>query len=177
MTDVKLGQLAPENSERDAIHIAVAPVIAAEKLAPGEWVNLDPDGRAIRALSKKDGIGVADPFLTKTIRAGETFWLCLYQNTVTGMKHHWSHPAFPLNNSIIEESVKRNKHEVWIRGYAENLGIGYEELMSAANNWVDYENMTLNNYMEGTWISDEFWVHYEGLTGKKGEGSFFTCSC
>lgn len=85
---MELGKLVSENEHRrDAIHIAMAPVTAPTQLVPGQHVdaNGNPDGKHV---------GIVDPFLTKPIKAGERFWLCLYPDTVTGIRHIWSHPAF-----------------------------------------------------------------------------------
>jgi len=40
-----LGKLAPAGAQRDAVHIAVVPVVAEIALAPGQPVGLLPDGR------------------------------------------------------------------------------------------------------------------------------------
>ncbi len=151
MSDVKLGELPSRNSQRDAIHVAVVPVVAVDSFSPGERVDLDSDGNAILALGK--GIGIVDPFLDQTdwIEPGEAFWLLLHPNTVTGMRHHWSHPSFSDSGVSGEKGVEcgasadatadateaessekegsasiepigtREEHEAWLRKYAENL--------------------------------------------------------
>ncbi len=40
MKDIKLGNLALEGAQRDAIHIAIAPVTSDEYLHPGQHVDL-----------------------------------------------------------------------------------------------------------------------------------------
>lgn len=93
MSDVTLGQLIEGEAQRDAFHIAVAPVVAAHAMIPGQHVGLLPDGRA-SAKSVDKTIGIVDPFLLEAVGMGQRFWLCLYQKTVTGMRHEWTHPAF-----------------------------------------------------------------------------------
>jgi hypothetical protein len=86
VTDPKAG--------RDAIHVAIAPCVAAEDLEPGQHVGLvggEPDLAGSHASRL---VGIVDPFLTETVRKGQRFYLCLYPNTVTTLRHHWSHPAF-----------------------------------------------------------------------------------
>jgi hypothetical protein len=39
-------------------------------------------------------IGIVDPFLDQPVRPGEEFWVFVYPNTITGMRHYWQHPAF-----------------------------------------------------------------------------------
>jgi hypothetical protein len=85
-----LGELAADTARRDAVHVAVAPVVAGENLHPGHHVALK-DGRA---FAKGQTIGVVDPFLTADVQEGERFWLFLYPNTVTSLRHVWTHPAF-----------------------------------------------------------------------------------
>src|ERR1700731_2150845 len=41
-----LGKLVEGDQRRDAIHVAVAPVVAARRLCPGQHVGLLEDGRA-----------------------------------------------------------------------------------------------------------------------------------
>ena len=89
-----LGHLADADARRDAVHIAVAPVVAGCCLSPGEHVGLDADGRASRAVSGH--IGIVDPFLRCPVQKGERFWLFLYPGTVTSLRHVWTHPAFTV---------------------------------------------------------------------------------
>ena len=39
MSDVRLGSLVDGSAERDAIHVAVVPVVASEMLRPGQRVG------------------------------------------------------------------------------------------------------------------------------------------
>jgi hypothetical protein len=103
MSDLKLGQLiTDENAKRDAIHIAVAPVIAGELLRPGNHIGLTgDDGRTVGAVDNP--IGIVDPFLQKSvIRKGEKFWMFLYPQTVTSLQHAWEHPSFPAETPTVK---------------------------------------------------------------------------
>jgi hypothetical protein len=88
-----LGELCSDDAKRDAVHVAVAPVVAGHRLIPGHGVSLDKQGCAIREDSE-NFIGIVDPFLRKIVEEGEKFWLFLRPNTVTSLRHVWSHPAF-----------------------------------------------------------------------------------
>lgn len=89
-----LGQLIQDDSaRRDAIHIAVAPVIADEVLRPGQHVAL-VDGATDRIRAGFDAIGIVDPFLKGPVMPGQKCWLFLYPGTITSLRHLWTHPAF-----------------------------------------------------------------------------------
>lgn len=76
-----IGKLQDENAQRDAIHIAVAPVVAGGDLLPGESIGL-VNGTAKPVTSP---IGIVDPFLKDTVLKGERFLMFLYPNTITSI--------------------------------------------------------------------------------------------
>jgi hypothetical protein len=86
---MKLGEIITGDEKRDAIHIAVAPVTASVKLYPGERVGVD--GKNL------PHVGIVDPFLNGPVLPGQKFWLFLFPNTVTSLRHEWTHPAFGDN--------------------------------------------------------------------------------
>ncbi len=95
-----IGEVPEENARRDAVHIALAPVVAGEKLYPGERVHL-LNGQAYvnfrnGCQAKTPFIGVVDPFLMGEVEKGQRFWLMLLPNTITGLRHVWQHPAFSI---------------------------------------------------------------------------------
>jgi hypothetical protein len=55
-----LGTIIGEGEARDAIHLAVEPVVASESLWPGCDVGLLPDGTASRHAPP---LGIVDPFI------------------------------------------------------------------------------------------------------------------
>lgn len=97
-----IGELCHENPLRDAMHFAVAPVEASVRLRPGCHVGLTEDGEA-EISSTKDCIGIVDPFLKEWVEVGQRFWLFLYPNTITGLRHVWSHSAFRIRIPNVEK--------------------------------------------------------------------------
>jgi hypothetical protein len=91
MSELGIGKLITSDAHRDAIHVAVAPVTAAQELQPGQHVGLRGDGRA---LATEHPIGIVDPFLHERVPEGQRFWLFLYPGTITSLRHVWTHPAF-----------------------------------------------------------------------------------
>lgn len=89
-----MGRLVDSPQERDAIHLAVVPCEAACRLEPGTKVGLLPSGAASDDITL-ERVGVVDPFLQTAVRSGQRFWLWIRPATVTSLRHHWSHPAFP----------------------------------------------------------------------------------
>jgi len=89
----KLGQTPDSTAARDAIHIAITPVTSAERLFPGQHVGLIP-GTSDRVTTAAPHIGIVDPYLTAPVQPGQRFYLCLYPQTVTSLRHEWTHPAF-----------------------------------------------------------------------------------
>ncbi len=93
MNTPQLGKLIEGPVGRDAVHVAIAPVVAGERLRPGSHVGLVM-GEALGDSPDGAAIGVVDPFLPDFVQPGQRFWLFLYPNTVTSLRHIWTHPAF-----------------------------------------------------------------------------------
>lgn len=176
--------LSPEENLRDAIHIAIVPVIAAHKMAPASHVGLDKDGKASYSF---DGeyVGIIDPFLENAAQKGQKVYLFLYPNTITSLKHFWTHPAFDVEKIEAPKTLTDKQiSEAWIRDYAETDcdGLSYEDLMYAAERFVKYNDYFVQGgRFEGMGVSDEFWNHYEKVTSNEvpesKRGCIFSCSC
>lgn len=98
MNEPKLGELITDpTAARDAIHIAIEPVMAVQTLFPGQRVGLrgfnKESGRYLVGDSD-DLIGIVDPFLTLPVQRGQQCYLYLFPKTITSLRHSWSHPAF-----------------------------------------------------------------------------------
>jgi hypothetical protein len=98
-----LGTIIGPNEKRDAIHLAVEPICAGERLRPGERVFIK-NGMAYFASVTDKAVGIVDPFLSKDGAAPhERFWLVLLPRQITSLRHVWEHPDFPPS----EQEVKR----------------------------------------------------------------------
>lgn len=92
-----LGQTPSRDARRDAVHIAVIPVVATHTLYPGHHVGINESGCAYAPnydYRSDKTIGIVDPFLGGGVNKGEQFWLFLYPGTITSLRHVWTHPAF-----------------------------------------------------------------------------------
>lgn len=93
MSETILGTTPDDESGRDAIHIAVFPAVAGQAMRPGARVGLSGDSQETVVLMD-DGIGIVDPFLRKKLNRGDRCFVLLYPNTISGLRHVWSHPMF-----------------------------------------------------------------------------------
>lgn len=176
-TQTSLGKLITNADQpRDAIHIAVAPVVATQKLSPGQPIGFVTEGDTENVATSDRPVGIVDPFLSKMVFEGQRFWMFLYPNTITSLRHDWTHPAF--------EPAKQMKgaSEVWLRQFADVAGITYDELLYGANDYLKHgEYLVQGGRWEGFSTPPEFWDHYEIVTGNSvpadDRGGFFSCSC
>lgn len=113
--DIGIGRLIYQERHRDAIHIAVAPVEAAEDLKPGQHVRIDDAGKA--ASTEFDSVGIVDPFLMTPVKAGDKFYLFLHPGSIESLRHEWEHPEFK-NVAPIKFTSEKAASEKWLRGYA-----------------------------------------------------------
>lgn len=170
---------------RDAVHIAVVPMYAAEDLKPRDRVgfahigNEELAGRARR----NEGFGIVDPFLEGAVRKGQRFWVYLFPNTITGLRHEWTHPAFSQKTATDEVDKRRQASVDWITSYGMQYDISFEELIETARNVArgDHEYICRGGELEGEYVPDEFWEHFQIVTGIKVDEdhrqSFFSCAC
>ncbi|RDJ34996.1 MAG: hypothetical protein DWQ19_09180 [Crenarchaeota archaeon] len=176
MHEIKLGELVENpNQQRDAIHIAVAPVVAAESLKPGDHIGFLGYDTIHVGKDSDNLLGIVDPFLKDELKAGQRFLLFLYQNTVTGMRHHWEHPAFVSTES-----------EAWLKEFAHDLEMTYENLLAAASEYLNNgEIYCLPIDTPDRVFSDmpKFWYHYSVVTNQPAvavpddDNNFFRCAC
>lgn len=201
-----LGTRVDETVGRDAIHLAVEPLVAAEKLYRGYKVGIGPDGRAYGEHSEHplgQGVkmlGIVDPFLDclgepedeeyNPVQPGERFLMVVFPRKITSLRHVWSHPDVPepeqlkaLEQQRLTKYDHMSPHEKWLRQYAENLQVDYDELIAEAANQVKdgSGNLRGGNNLDGVYTSKEFWHHYLAMTGDDFPpddlGNFFSCAC
>lgn len=171
MENLKLGQIINEEQQRDAIHIAVAPMTAAEKLFPGQHVSVI----GVEAwASAGTPIGVVDPYLKADVKKGQRFWLFLYPGSITSLRHEWTHPALADT-----EAVR------WLKQFAEGHSANYDELVKAAATGEGYcfgDTSGPEAFYQGSSEGETFWRHLEEVTGKQfnemhRENTYFRCAC
>jgi len=176
-----LGKVIEGDAERDAIHVAIAPAMAACKLHPGQEVGIDGHGQANPTVQ---AIGIVDPFLKECVYAGTCIYVCLFPETVTGMRHHWSHPAFDnsADKSAESDSV------VYLKAFAEDAYLSYDQLLDILENYCKHDEHFTQQGTEaareayGQCNEEVFWKHVKTVTGleKPAVSSWsapFCCTC
>ena len=183
-----LGTIITAKEKRDAIHLAVENVVAQEELEPGEHVGADG--------TRKNPVGIVDPFLTKPVRPGQRFWLVIYPRQIHSLRHVWTHPAFPdpaeldeIKDRTLDEWARVDKSEAWLRDFCNTHACPpYEEVVDTAvkalahggklDHWAG-EYLHFNGSDARGDIPDEFWDHMEVVTGKRFpvRPTGFSCSC
>jgi len=177
MSELKLGRIIDGEADRDAIHIAVAPLIAHVRLLPGQDVGVDGD-----KSSSIDPIGIVDPFLKEIVHPGQRFWVFLYPNTVTGMRHEWRHPAFQ-SVALVDPELDRSIQ--FLRDAAVELETDYDSLLSPCHEICngDYVIERGNDNWRFSWnrlVCEGFWEHYERVTKRQvpeSDRGGYSCSC
>jgi len=170
---VKLGKLIEGRVKRDAVHVAIAPLVAGEELAPGQHIGVDDEGYARSGVIPL--IGVVDPFLRTNVNTGGRFWILLYPETVTSLRHEWSHPI------LISDHMEDEK---WLRDFCSEYEIELDKLIRGAvsGEGADFRSEAGKDYMSDPHNAAEVWLRIERLTGEHfsqehRESTFFGCGC
>lgn len=186
---LNLGKLIDpkSNQQRDAIHIAVAPVIARQRLTPGKPIGFEQDSTTYVYGSTHKAIGIVDPFLKGPVYNGEHFWMFLFPNTITSLRHDWTHPAF--DPKPIVQNQDRESAEIWMREFAKEAGLEYPEAIEAGlhylatgNAWVQQGSDSARSKFWEENVSEKYWDAFGALTGKTvttedRKGQVFCCNC
>ena len=140
-------------------------------------------------------LGIVDPFLNaRFVEKGEKFWIYLYPMTITSLKHLWTHPDFETvkvvrkmrRGKVVEVPVTPEPttpaeiSKKWITDFAESYGEDFETFMYHAKDYLEHDEYWVEGgRFEGDYVPEEFWDHYQMVTGTVVEkkGSFFSCSC
>jgi len=183
-----LGTIIDDTQKRDAIHLAVSPTVAGERLEPGEHVFIR-DGKAYGSTGATNApplLGIVDPFLTEKVNTGQRFWLVIYPRVITSLRHVWAHPAFPDEAGTgAMPAPDRAASEAWLQDFcAKSDCPDYYTVLAAATNgrssW-DADYLHFDGRDAHGEIPPEFWDHVEIVTGQKIDGSarakYFSCSC
>ncbi len=188
---LKLGQVIDGEAQRDAVHVAVAPVVAAHILTPGEHVGfVDADQQQVGRVVNR--LGIVDPYLKDAVMPGQRFWLFLYPQTITSLRHDWTHPAFEAE--LKQPEPTKAISEAWLRRFCESADCpGYESVMAAlvadlpspdptyydSGSRITHEYLHFNGRDAHGEIPLEFWEHAEIVLGRKfsKRPGGFSCSC
>jgi hypothetical protein len=170
METIKLGELVPADApDRDAIHIAVKRMVAVSRMKPGQRL----------------ANGLVDPYLQKDVMPGESYWLCLFPQTITSLFHVWHHSAFPLQGEHPAVG-KMAESEKWLREYAIRWNCYEKDGEKAYQDLI--ENLKaghLSRYGSGCYCledvndADQLRFHAERLLGIRvnWDNFSFSCSC
>jgi len=181
-----LGTIIGEGEKRDAIHLAVEPTVAAEKLYPGQDVGVDG--------TRANPVGIVDPFLKSPVMPGDRFWLVVYPRQINSLRHVWTHPAFPDEVLLPSRVYTKSESENYLRNFAADADVpSFEAMIAAASGEdvsklprhahlsveIDSEALTFIGTTASGEIPPEFWDHLEVYTGKRitKRPTYFSCSC
>jgi hypothetical protein len=208
-----LGEIIPANAnvQRDAIHIAVAPMFIGDddRASPGDEVQI-MDGTTDHVVVVRDRehyggnpIGIIDPFLKLdwksgqwNLKKGDRVWVYLFPNTITGLRHDWTHPLFERAErrvAVTKEDGAKGEAELWLRQFAARWNFDYDELISKASDvkgntdtyggpYIVAMGRDLHHRSELGEDHDLFWKNLSILTGKEFgqddiENMGWSCSC
>lgn len=189
-----LGTIITEKEKRDAIHLAVIPVVAGQALAAGADVYIGKDGCAyhVQMFNKPyDYIGIVDPFLKSfddslPIKEGDRFWLVIYPRTITSLRHVWEHPAFPNEDGQPKHSPQEvHVSRMLIEAVADDAGLSYVDLMREIEEAVKggWDSLASGyGYEPDAQLNETFWRAWSICTGNPVPNpdtrpKYFSCSC
>lgn len=180
-----LGTIIGEGEKRDAIHLAVEPVVASERLRPGEALNFTADGLAQRGGTNP--IGIVDPFLTRDVEAGERFWLVVMPRQITSLRHVWEHPSFPLSGETgvavaapgSAPTIDRAESERYLRQYVDPDYMTLDDFANACatDRWDGV--IVAQGHDEHGLVPGEFWIHLANYLRRPvtPRAEYFSCHC
>lgn len=190
--EAKLGTIPGGNEGRDAVHVAIIPVQAAQLLTPGLYVKLNAENKAEPSTS--EAVGIVDPFLgVGCLNKDEWFWLCLFPKSVTSLRHVWEHPAFPLTNAVPTSTSPRAdekaKSKEWITNYVRShcpyweskMDYGYSEFIDRVkeNREIFYYGSDCHS-LSDVEDANELFYHLSVVLGIRINAEYFewfNCSC
>jgi len=184
--------------KKDAIHIAVAPVIATDILYPGAPLGFSEPGNTQKVeVNRVSPIGIVDPFLPSPVKEGEKFFMFLFPNTITGLRHDWIHPAFvtdtPLTNNIEIPSYTstsaafqdRSRSYEHLNAVAHDFGMSFEDFIHDLTVFSDFRDDDMYTYsVPDAEVYDYDWptiwryfTEYTGIETSLSHDCPYSCSC
>lgn len=103
-TDIQPGSLQEPSllGVRDALHVPVVVCQAHTAMPPGMPVGV----RGSFTTFEGDPVGVADPFLRETIRAGHLVAVMLLPKSTSNVRHTWEHPGIDAPDTPMPKTVE-----------------------------------------------------------------------
>jgi hypothetical protein len=183
-----IGDTPRPGARRDAIHFAVAPAVAAHDLVRGSRVGFVGESSMVGSTNPGKEIGVVDPFRRYDVPAGETFWLMLFPNTITGIRHTWSHPAFAdedVPGTTKANTEQRQKAASFLIELAAELKMPYAELVEILRQCNGGIDVHVLPFYTPDRLCDEYdrrhmWRCWEIVSGERAKdlnAYVFRCSC
>ena len=82
------------NPTRDAIHVPILPVIAANEVRPGQRLIIQHEGNMYKAYAWNDlhktALAIVDPFLREIVPEGALFYAWITPGIITELWHEWT---------------------------------------------------------------------------------------
>lgn len=185
-----VGSIITDEQHREAIHCAIAPVVAACQLKPGWHVRLNEKGHAIAGTDFRTTVGIVDPFLRlNTVEEGQTFWLFLYPGSITSLRHEWTHPAFEREeiSAVDAATARKVAARFWLddflakineEAYSPEYYVTLESLIEDTKKGNIRFAFDTPDFLRGERIKEDLVRYVEDYTGTKiGETPFFSCAC
>lgn len=179
--EIVLGTKPEDNGIRDAVHVPVISAIAHTSLARGIYIGIiEKEGKIISDF--ENPIGIVDPFYpTPIVTIYDEFWICLYPQTITSLRHVWEHPVLKTIttcNTIDGDTIDKSK--LWITNFASLMNKSYDDLVSAAEMYLNGNYVYDNTERYKDFNFKDFWRHYKVIYGGDVPDYYeapFTCSC
>lgn len=108
---IVLGQLCGPLAQKDAIHIAIAPVECGERLSPGQVIGFVKGSQTVVTGNPKVALGIIDPYLVNNLKKGDWCYMLMFPNTITSLRHEWTHPAFQKQSPKKLKNLKVSKKD------------------------------------------------------------------
>ena len=164
MSDIQLGKEPLVDAKRDAVHVAIVPLVATERMFGGHPFTIVDD--KVRACGFHESIGSVDPFIYE-VQKGQRFWAILKPGTAKNLRHDWDCPE--LDQALkpkADEVVPAMTPKEWLMDFAKRCGTELEVLLHCAVLWSDMKNhglggpFWLNAYGPIT-LLPVFWENYD----------------
>ena len=163
---IVLGKPPKELGVKDAVHVAIVSVRAAERIELGARCSLNKYNEAV---NDSKGPGIADPFRKEEILTGVNFLMLMNPDEVDNVQHYWEHKKLKF-----EAPTREIEYDYTLSQTAKLYKVTYQELMEAATLVLNNDQST---EYSGTLTEEEldainenfdrydFWTSYAAEVG------------